>query len=201
MCSARRPDPAGRVRAGAFQPRAAPLPGGPAAAVAVVCRELAVFCLPLLVPAAVVLGVSVWWGWPVPVVLAGTVLLLWLSFAVHECGHVLALRWLARTPAAGGPVPAVFVVDRTGPAVHRPALRQRWREALVVLAGPMLPVLVWGAGLAAILIIRGVAGGGPAGGGAAAAVVWTGVVAWGHPAALLAPVGDGAALWHLWRHR
>lgn len=158
--------------------------------------------LPLLVPVVVLTVVSVFAGWILPTVLAGSVLLVWASFVVHEAGHVLALRLLAPTAgyadnmpnalvAPDAPVPAIIVVDRRGAGVHRPQLRQRWREALVILAGPLCPVVVWVTVMAGIQLFGGAV--------PIVAVVWTGVVAWAHPASLLIPVGDAWSLIRLWR--
>ncbi|MDQ7907434.1 hypothetical protein RB614_23225 [Phytohabitans sp. ZYX-F-186] len=162
---------------------------------------MTLYFLPLLVPALGLTVVSVFAGWILATVLAGSVLLIWASLVAHEAGHVLALRLLAPTAeyahtvpeAPDAPVPANIVVDRRGAGVHRPQLRQRWREALVILAGPLFPAVVWAAVMAGIQLFSGAV--------PIAAMVWTGVVAWAHPASLLIPVGDAWSLIRLWRSR
>ncbi|WP_127501875.1 hypothetical protein [Actinoplanes solisilvae] len=160
---------------------------------------MALYFLPLLGPASALTLVSVLAGWTLATVLAGSVLLIWAGLVVHEAGHVLALRLLAPTAryadvipdTPDAPVPANIVVDSRGAGVHRPPLRQRWREALVILAGPLFPAVVWAAVIAAIQLSGGAV--------PIAAMIWTGVVAWSHPASLLIPVGDAWSLVRLWR--
>lgn len=179
--------------------RSALLPGSGPRAVLVVVREMTRYFLPLLVPVVGVTAVSGFAGWILPTVLAGSVLLVWAGVVVHEAGHVLALRLLAPTAgyaddvpvAPDAPVPAVIVVDRRGAGVRRPPLRQRWREALVILAGPLSPVVVWAAVLAGVRLSGGAV--------PVAVLVWTGIAAWAHPASLLIPVGDTGNLIRLWR--
>lgn len=155
------------------------LPPRLGAALGSAARALLTVTAPVWIPVGALAAVSAAVGWLLPTVLTVSLLLLLLSVLVHEAGHVAALRVLA--PAT----PAVFRVDATGAAVCRPPLASTWREVVVVLAGPLAPALVW---------ILGMALGVVAGGVPAAAVVWTGIVALGHPVTLLVPVGDTRTL-------
>ncbi|MGL4744674.1 MAG: hypothetical protein ACRCXL_09865 [Dermatophilaceae bacterium] len=140
-------------------------------------------CAAILLPVVALTVISLLGEWTLMTVLAGGVVLLWASFAIHESGHVMALRLLASRQT-----PAAFVVNRSGPALHRPPLPSRWRESIVLLSGPLAPVTAWAAMVWAL-------------NPPASITVWTGVIAWGHPIALLAPVGDGVMLMRTWRSR
>lgn len=191
--------PAAGGGATARRRRTALLPRSGPRAVLVVAREMALYFLPVLVPASGLTVVSVFAGWTLATVVAGSILLIWAGLVVHEAGHVLALRLLAPTAeyaaavpgTRGAPVPARIVVDVHGAGVDRPRLRQRRREALVILAGPLFPAVVWTAAMGGIQLFGDAV--------PIAAMVWTGVVAWAHPASLLIPVGDAWNLWRLWR--
>ncbi|TQN32878.1 peptidase M50B-like protein [Haloactinospora alba] len=151
----------------------------PGAALGSTARALLTATAPVWLPAGALAAVSALLGWLLPTVLTVSLLLLLASVLVHEAGHVAALRVLA--PAT----PAVFRVDATGAGVCRPPLADTRREVAVVLAGPLAPAVVWTLGTAL---------GAAAGGVPAAAVVWTGIVALGHPVSLLFPVGDTRTL-------
>lgn len=105
--------------------------------------------------------------------IAGVLLLLVLSVVVHEVGHVVAL---ATTPGAVG-----YLVTR---GARCELVRRRLppaNERIVVAAGPLAPLAL---AVATVPVL------------AVAPLLWSAwlVVALGHAATLVVPVGDGRAL-------
>lgn len=107
--------------------------------------------------------------------LAGCAAIVLASFVVHELGHVVALRVVARRS------PAVFVMSRSEPHLVRLALPVS-RDVAVTLAGPLAP-----------MVVQLVATGWFLQGRWAEAVVAS-IVSISHVVSLAVPVGDGAEL-------
>jgi hypothetical protein len=154
---------------------ARPLPASPGRAVLTSIIHNAAGMAPLLALAlgAAVLGAGL--GSPA-LVAVGTVAMVCLcSVLVHEAGHVLAFRLLLPRDA-----PAILVVRGVSCRLVRPS-GGTVRDAVVVCAGAAGPLLI------AVLLL-------PAITLAPLLVSFAAMVALAHAAALLIPVGDGAAL-------
>lgn len=104
-----------------------------------------------------------------------------VSLAVHEMGHAVALR-------AVDPNGCAILVSRRGSAALTRRALTRWRETLVVCAGPCAPAVI---GVPLIALV---------------AWSWLVPAAWllisiAHLATLALPVGDGGNLRTAWRRR
>ena len=162
--------------------RAVPMPSGVLRAAAGALRHFSSGMGLVLVTGAGTLALGVLTGARALVALAVAVLLLLCSVLVHEIGHVLAYRL-----AIGRAAPAALVVR----GLHCRVVRLRGgrrADASVVLAGSLAPVLA----AAPVWLLAG---------WAPALPLSATLIALGHVAGLLLPVGDGASLREILRSR